>query len=324
MHTKQLFRTLMTSPPRDSKSGPIQRPIQSKSLIRAVLLCAAAVGSLTSAGCQQFGNGIQYNQMCDEFFASKIAYCEAKQAWWSYRSRCSASDCLGDARRGFIAGYKSCAMGSDCRAPIVPERRYWSTFYQSGYGQQRINAWYEGFPMGVAAARVKGHGYHLRTPVTEEVSAYYAATSPMAMQEARDMTRLQEQEANPQQQTQAARQQPRFQSQFPTQTQTHTTAPVGQPFPYTASQPVARPVAPRTAQATRQPMLREYLDLPSETTELPAPADPFLSSDGPVNPFLQQDTPTAADFQPSIDAASKTVNRIAGDLPNALRPGINH
>lgn len=32
--------------------------------------------------------------------------------------------------------------------------------------------------MGVAAARKRGHGYYLRTPVTEEVSAFYAATHP--------------------------------------------------------------------------------------------------------------------------------------------------
>ena len=290
MHIKQTFRTLATN------------------AVRILSLATILASTIAITGCRSFGDGIRYNGFCDRILSEKIATFEAKRAWGSYRSRCGG-DCLSDVKRGFIAGYKSCAMGSDVRSPIMPDRRYWSTWYQSSYGQQKIDAWYKGYPLGVAAARVKGHGYHLRTPVTEEVSAYLAATSPTAMQEAR---RASERAAGSDSQPQPVQS---VQPQAPTQ---------GSGTRNSFTQPTPSPA--NSYQADRQPAVREYLDLPSDTTELSAPNfdDPFIGTTSKAaNQFNEEAASAAADFGRSIDNGSQKVKQFAGDFPAALLPGHN-
>ena len=143
--------------------------------------------------------------------------------------------------------------------------------------------------MGVAAARAKGHGYHLRTPVTEEVSAYYAATSPNAMQEARQKMATQ-----PEQPVQSA-------------------PALADPFGSAFERPVTGP-----NDAERQPTLREYLDLPSDTTALP--------HNEYTDPFVQSETQDAVEpIDPGVNIVPSTprANRFAGDFPAELLPRRN-
>jgi len=156
--------------------------------------------------------------------------------------------------------------------------------------------------MGVAAARAKGHGYHLRTPVTEEVSAYYAATSPMAMQEARQQSAQQPEQAHQPEQRPA------------------------DPF----SSAYQRP-ATRSNDAPRQPVVREYLDLPTDTNEIPQATTQNPITQGQttmsVDPFVRSDqgqgVPAAENpFEDAVPSTEQT-NRYAGEFPPELLPRQN-
>jgi hypothetical protein len=59
-------------------------------------------------------------------------------------------------RKGFIAGYCSACQGGDGYVPALPPEDYWSYEYKSDEGARCVEAWYEGYPEGVAAARKMG------------------------------------------------------------------------------------------------------------------------------------------------------------------------
>jgi hypothetical protein len=83
----------------------------------------------------------------------------AKRAY--YRQRESGMQCgvhESSFKRGFIDGYRSVASGGTGCTPIVPPSEFWGWKYQSAEGQAKINAWFEGYPQGVAAAEADGIG----------------------------------------------------------------------------------------------------------------------------------------------------------------------
>ena len=55
--------------------------------------------------------------------------------------------------RGFIDGYCSVCEGNDGFVPAMPPDEYWGNEYQTGDGAQCVNAWFEGYPAGAAAAK---------------------------------------------------------------------------------------------------------------------------------------------------------------------------
>ena len=61
-------------------------------------------------------------------------------------------------RNGFVEGYCSVCEGGDGYVPAVPPEEYWGYEYQSAEGSQCVNAWFEGFPLGAAAARKDNAG----------------------------------------------------------------------------------------------------------------------------------------------------------------------
>lgn len=76
----------------------------------------------------------------------------------------------GDYKDGFVQGYYEYSLNRTCKAPSVPPKEYWKAKYQSPCGHQRIEAWYDGYEMGMLAAeRDCGncwHYYHPRGMVT--------------------------------------------------------------------------------------------------------------------------------------------------------------
>ncbi len=54
---------------------------------------------------------------------------------------------------GFCEGYEDIARGGDGYVPAMPPKEYRSYEYQCAEGAQCVNAWFEGYPAGVAAAR---------------------------------------------------------------------------------------------------------------------------------------------------------------------------
>jgi hypothetical protein len=61
-----------------------------------------------------------------------------------------------DFKAGFRAGYEAIADGKPGCLPAFPPKEYWSWEFQSAEGQSRTAAWFEGFPIGVQAAREDG------------------------------------------------------------------------------------------------------------------------------------------------------------------------
>jgi hypothetical protein len=56
-------------------------------------------------------------------------------------------------RAGFQAGYEDICNGGDGYVPALPPDDYRGVEYQCEEGAQCVNAWFEGYPAGVAAAR---------------------------------------------------------------------------------------------------------------------------------------------------------------------------
>jgi len=59
---------------------------------------------------------------------------------------------------GFCAGYSETCNGGDGYVPAMPPTTYRGFEYQSAEGVQCVNAWFEGYPAGVAAARKENMG----------------------------------------------------------------------------------------------------------------------------------------------------------------------
>lgn len=54
---------------------------------------------------------------------------------------------------GFEAGYQDICEGGDGYVPATPPEKYWGFDFQTPDGAKCVNAWFEGYPAGVAAAK---------------------------------------------------------------------------------------------------------------------------------------------------------------------------
>ena len=62
---------------------------------------------------------------------------------------------------GFIEGYSNVCQGGDGYTPALPPDTYRGYEFQSADGSKCVEAWYQGYPAGVAAARKDNSGsYH--------------------------------------------------------------------------------------------------------------------------------------------------------------------
>ena len=78
---------------------------------------------------------------------------------WHNEKHCHKKHChLSDLKNGFMQGYSDVATGSDGCVPAVAPRSYMGWKYQTPDGQARVNAWFEGYPLGVRAAERDGVG----------------------------------------------------------------------------------------------------------------------------------------------------------------------
>lgn len=146
-----------------------------------VIGCLGALLTSTT-GCQ-LSSGIfrafRSEQCIDDFMIGYRNRALAEKAWYRLKDRFPSQRYPGEFKDGFISGYMDIASGGNGCCPTVAPSRYWGWRYQSGYGQQAINAWFNGFPLGVQAADQDGAGnwQEIRTlglpppqvTVTEEV-----------------------------------------------------------------------------------------------------------------------------------------------------------
>jgi hypothetical protein len=61
-------------------------------------------------------------------------------------------------KKGFVSGYQAICDGGDGYIPALPPEEYWGYQYQCAEGAQCVNAWFKGYPAGVAAAKQDGAG----------------------------------------------------------------------------------------------------------------------------------------------------------------------
>ena len=80
----------------------------------------------------------------------------AKKAWYQHEHLYSQHPHLRDLGKGFRAAYTDVANGGGGCPPVLPPREYWSWRYQSPEGQAKAAAWFEGYPLGAAAAEKDG------------------------------------------------------------------------------------------------------------------------------------------------------------------------
>lgn len=143
--------------PRDSRRTPRSRRIRG-------LLVAATMSSMLvpSSGCMLV-NGMQRaltrHDSCDEFMLNYRNRAWAARAWLCQQDRYANHCYVADLEAGFRQGYEDVAAGGNGCLPAVCPQSYWGWQYQSADGQARMNAWFEGYPLGVKAAEQDGVGH---------------------------------------------------------------------------------------------------------------------------------------------------------------------
>ena len=139
---------------------PTQRPSR---LLRRAALAAGIALVTTSAGCAMVGNArkaLTKTECIDDFIANHRNEVMAQKAWYRVESCYQNHCCVKDFKAGFIAGYMEVADGGSGCTPTVVDSSYWGWRHRGPEGQNCINAWFEGFPMGAKAAEQDGVGFH--------------------------------------------------------------------------------------------------------------------------------------------------------------------
>ncbi len=131
-------------------------------MLRRILLMATlgfllypAVGCTMLSG---LSGQMSNNTAIDDFLVSYRNDAWAAKAWHCRKKNFCNKRYLSDIERGFRDGYKSVADGGNGCVPAVCPQSYWGWQYQAADGQARMNAWFEGFPLGVQAAEQDGIG----------------------------------------------------------------------------------------------------------------------------------------------------------------------
>ncbi|MFK8112957.1 MAG: hypothetical protein AB8B91_12180 [Rubripirellula sp.] len=132
--------------------------------MRRTLACftlGLAASGLT--GCTMLGglgSKVRTSECVDEFMIGHRNKVMATRAWLKVK-HCYKKHCYPkDLEAGFMAGYMEVATGGSGCTPTVVAPQYWGWKHQSGNGQAAINAWFEGFPLGVKAAEQDGVGHY--------------------------------------------------------------------------------------------------------------------------------------------------------------------
>jgi len=142
--------------------------------VRAVpapmLLVFAAVCLLPATGCALLtapvgaasgpagfiNEQVQYNETTDSLILGWRNSVWSNKAWIQQRHLFADHPYAHVIGKGFKAGYMDVAGGGEGCPPVLPPREYWSWRYQSPEGQAKTAAWFEGYPVGAAAAEKDG------------------------------------------------------------------------------------------------------------------------------------------------------------------------
>lgn len=142
------------------------RPVFNKKVLHGLFMIAfAALTLVQSTGCN----------------LNKLAFTDAwmlsyRDAVWSRRAfNLNYGNCdqpyAEHFEEGFCAGYQDVAGGGDGYVPAMPPNEYRGFEYQSAEGAQCVNAWFEGYPAGVAAARKDDVGTYHNVLISRMINA---------------------------------------------------------------------------------------------------------------------------------------------------------
>lgn len=144
---------------------------------RLLALGCLGLAAIGSTGCTFVGNlgrVVDRTECVDDFMLSYRNRVLAEKAWIC---RAPGYDHIhiDTFKDGFIAGYIDVATGGYGCCPRVAPRKYWGWRYQSQGGQDAVNAWFAGFPLGAAAAEEDGLGHYQHI----HVNGKHPMNSPM-------------------------------------------------------------------------------------------------------------------------------------------------
>ncbi|MDA8745821.1 hypothetical protein N9N28_14420 [Rubripirellula amarantea] len=119
-----------------------------------LLLCSSTGCTMTSGVCRAFGD----NHLVDDFMVNYRNKAMAEKAWHCQKDRFCNHKHAKEFKGGFIDGFMAVANGGNGCTPKVAPQQYWGWRYQSAQGNGAVSSWFEGYPMGVAAAEEAGIG----------------------------------------------------------------------------------------------------------------------------------------------------------------------
>ncbi len=146
-----------------------------------ILLAGIGLTLLPSTGCNIVTNlrtQFKHNSALDDFLIDYRNDAWAAKAWHCRKHRFGNRRNLKDLEAGFRAGYMAIAEGGNGCVPAVCPQAYWGFQYQDCNGQARMNSWFEGYPLGVAAAEEDGIGHWSQVPTSLPMPAPVQPTVP--------------------------------------------------------------------------------------------------------------------------------------------------
>lgn len=165
----------------DAQVAPKPRRLRKPARVLA-LLAGLGLTVLPNTGCS-IANNLQsqfkHHTALDDFLVGYRNDAWAAKAWHCRKQRFCNRRNLSDLEAGFRAGYMSVAEGGNGCVPAVCPQAYWGFQYQDCNGQSRMNSWFEGFPLGVAAAEEDGIGHWSQVPTSLPMPAPVQPMVPM-------------------------------------------------------------------------------------------------------------------------------------------------
>jgi hypothetical protein len=165
-------RNRMSCPPSRWAVAP-QRMTGGAGRWSTLLVCCAL---LSVTGCTTFANLSNAISIEDGLSDKIVGYRNrvwSAKAWHRHKDRYCNREHLHDFAAGFRAGYESVADGGNGCTPAFPDRKYWMWQYQTAVGQQKVAAWFAGFPVGAQVAEQEGVGNYNQIMTSSTIHKEY-------------------------------------------------------------------------------------------------------------------------------------------------------
>ena len=170
----------------------VGRPIDGKNMKtttstwrRMVAVGCLGAMSLGLTGCSVINGAcrsLRQQECIDDFMIGYRNQALAAKAWHRVKHCYKNKTYFNDFRAGFFDGYADVAAGGPGCTPAVAPSTYWGWKYQSRDGQSAVNAYFEGYPLGVKAAEQDGVGHwgSVRTSIARPQQPQPLAAAPIA------------------------------------------------------------------------------------------------------------------------------------------------